>query len=89
MTVGTRAQVWHGTADKTAGGLVKTDLVQGKKDGLIKSKAQVAAGKSNPGLKRWRAAVKQAGGLKKGAAFTPVQGALLAKTRKIFIREKK
>jgi hypothetical protein len=82
MTVGTRAQVWHGTADKTSGGLTKQDLTQGK-DGSIKSKAQVAAGKSNPGLKQWRAAVKQAGGLKKGT-FTPVGGALLTKTRKIY-----
>ena len=44
MVVGTRAQVFHGTADKTPGGLEKSDLMQGK-DGLIKSKAAVAAAK--------------------------------------------
>ena len=27
MVVGTRAQVWHGTADRTSGGLKKADLV--------------------------------------------------------------
>ncbi len=39
MAVGTRAEVFHGTADKTAGGLMKKDLMMGKKDGRIKSKA--------------------------------------------------
>ena len=38
MAVGTRAEVFHGTADKTAGGLMKKDLMMGK-DGRIKSKA--------------------------------------------------
>ena len=36
--IGTRAQVFHGTADSTAGGLVKKDLVQDE-NGSIKSKA--------------------------------------------------
>lgn len=42
--IGTRAQVFHGNADMTAGGLRQSDLVQGK-DGAIKSKAAVAAAK--------------------------------------------
>lgn len=42
MTVGTRAEVFHGTAEKTAGGLAKKDLMMGK-DGRIKSKAAHAA----------------------------------------------
>ena len=42
MAIGTRAEVFHGTADKTAGGLVKKDLMMGK-DGRIKSKAAHAA----------------------------------------------
>jgi hypothetical protein len=37
MVVGTRAQVFHGTADKTAGGLEKKNLML--KDGRIVSKA--------------------------------------------------
>ena len=82
MTVGTRAQVWHGTVDKTAGGLKRADLMLGK-DGQIKSKAQVAAAKENPALKAWRDSVKKAGGLKKGK-FQKVEGALLTKSRKIF-----
>jgi len=35
MTVGTRAEVFHGTADKTAGGLAKKNLMMGN-DGRIK-----------------------------------------------------
>lgn len=43
MTVGTRAQVFHGNADKTPGGLTKRDLFKGP-DGRIKSeKASNAA----------------------------------------------
>ena len=38
-TVGTRAQVWHGTCKKTSGGLTKTDLMMNK-SGRIVSKAK-------------------------------------------------
>jgi hypothetical protein len=44
MTVGTRAQVWHGTAKKTSGGLTKTDLMMNK-HGRIVSKKKHASGK--------------------------------------------
>jgi len=37
--IGTRAQVWHGTAFKTSGGLTKNDLMQNK-SGRIVSKAK-------------------------------------------------
>jgi len=37
-SVGSRAEVFHGTAEKTSGGLMKKDLMMGK-DGRIKSKA--------------------------------------------------
>ncbi len=83
MVVGTRAQVFHGNADKTAGGLEKSDLMI--KEGRIISKAQSAAGKANPGLKKWRSAVKAAGGYKKGE-FVPVEGKVLKKARKIFAK---
>ena len=39
MTVGSRAEVFHGTADNTAGGLTKKDLIKDSNDGRIKSKA--------------------------------------------------
>ena len=37
--IGSRAQVFHGTADRTAGGLTKKDLMLDPKDGQIKSVA--------------------------------------------------
>ena len=42
-TVGSKAQVYHGTAKHTSGGLTKKSLVKSK--GRIKSKKQVAHGK--------------------------------------------
>lgn len=48
-TVGSKAQVFHGTALKTAGGLLKGDLFKGK-DGKIKSKKASAAAKKNGNL---------------------------------------
>ncbi len=45
MVVGSRAQVWHGTADKTSGGLTKKDLTFNKKTGRIVSKRKSALGK--------------------------------------------
>jgi hypothetical protein len=44
MTVGSKAQVFHGNADKTKGGLTRKDLMQTKR-GKIVSKKQHAAGK--------------------------------------------
>jgi hypothetical protein len=37
--IGSRAQVFHGTADQTSGGLKKNALMLDPKDGLIKSVA--------------------------------------------------
>ena len=48
MVVGSRAQVWHGTADKTSGGLTKNDLMM--KDGRIKSKRASRSAKKNKNL---------------------------------------
>lgn len=41
-TIGSRAEVFHGNADHTSGGLRKKDLIQGE-DGRIKSKAASCA----------------------------------------------
>jgi len=38
-TIGSRAEVFHGTAERTSGGLAKKDLMLDPKDGRIKSKA--------------------------------------------------
>jgi hypothetical protein len=44
QTTGTRAQVWHGTARKTPGGLTKSNLMKNK-HGRIVSKRKHASGK--------------------------------------------
>lgn len=85
-SIGSRAEVFHGHADKTSGGLTKKDLKLDSKDGRIKSKAQVKAGKTNPGLKAWQKAQKSAKrelGIKKGE-FVPMSGDLLKKTKSKF-----
>lgn len=44
QSTGTRAQVWHGTAKKTSGGLTKTNLMKNK-HGRIVSRRKHASGK--------------------------------------------
>jgi hypothetical protein len=44
ITVGSKAQVFHGTAKHTAGGLTRKDLIRNK-HGRIVSRKQAAAGK--------------------------------------------
>jgi hypothetical protein len=44
QTTGTRAQVWHGTAKKTSGGLTKSHLMMNK-HGRIVSRKKHASGK--------------------------------------------
>jgi|MesohylFT_1024984.scaffolds.fasta_scaffold140091_1 hypothetical protein len=44
LTVGSKAQVFHGTAKHTKGGLTRKDLFQNKR-GKIVSRKQAAAGK--------------------------------------------
>lgn len=49
-TNGSRAEVWHGTAKKTRGGLTKKDLF--KKKGRIRSKKASKKAKRNNNLKK-------------------------------------
>ena len=44
LTIGSKAQVFHGTAHHTAGGLTRKDLIKNKR-GKIVSRKQAAAGK--------------------------------------------
>ena len=78
MTVGSRAQVYHGNATHTAGGLTKKDLK--KKDGEIVSKAKSKDEKKNPWIKAVAKAKKELG--IKG--FALVQGPLLKRAREIY-----
>ena len=77
QAIGSRAQVFNGTAHHTTGGLTKTDLKKNPKTGEIVSKAKASAEKKNP----WIVAVAKAKkdlGIK---GFALVQGPLLAKAR--------
>ena len=43
LTIGSRAQVWHGTAKKTSGGLTKKDLMMNKRGRIVsRRKAKTA-----------------------------------------------
>lgn len=57
--IGSRAQVWHGTAYKTSGGLTKSHLIQNK-SGRIVSRAKHSTAKKEMRL------VKHGYGTKKG-----------------------
>lgn len=57
---GSKAQVYHGTALKTAGGVTCAGLVKDRKDGEIKSKAKRAAAKKNPSFMAWKSALAKA-----------------------------
>ena len=52
MVVGTRAQVMHGTADKTSGGLQKKDLKYNKGGKIVSKKKSGSAKKDNRLVKR-------------------------------------
>jgi len=80
MTVGSRAQVYHGNATQTSGGLKKKDLKIVKKTGEIVSKAKSKDEKKNPWIQAV-AKAKKALGIK---GFALVQGPLLAKAREIY-----
>jgi DVNP family len=75
MLVGSRAQVHHGTAYKTSGGLTKSDLVQNK-NGRIVSKAKQMSAKKEKRL------VKAGYGTKKGKFGYVMLNGKTRKTRK-------
>ena len=52
MAVGTKAQVWHGTAKHTSGGLVKKDLMKTRKGRIVSKKKHAAGQKALKQLKK-------------------------------------
>lgn len=50
-TVGTRAQVWHGTSKKTSGGLTKSDLMMNKSGRIVSRSKHFSAKKEQRLLK--------------------------------------
>ena len=85
MVVGSRAQVMHGAADRTSGGLTKKDLMM--KDGRIISKAASKASKGNPWVKAVAKARKQmakgSAADKKASKEMLVKGKLATAARKL------
>jgi hypothetical protein len=69
QTIGSRAQVFNGTAHHTTGGLVKKDLKKNPKTGEIVSKAKSAGEKKNPWIVAVAKAKKELKIKKKGGAF--------------------
>ena len=45
--IGSRAQVWHGTAEKTTGGLTKKDIKKNKWGKIVSKAASMRAKKEN------------------------------------------
>lgn len=52
VTVGTKAQVWHGTAKHTSGGLTKKDLMKTRKGRIVSKKKHAAGQKAIKKLKK-------------------------------------
>ena len=69
QAVGSRAQVMHGTALHTAGGLKKKDLKKNPKTGEIVSKDKAKSEKKNPWIVAVAAAKKKLELKKKGLPF--------------------
>jgi hypothetical protein len=90
IPVGSMAQVGHGTAERTEGGLVRKDIFFDPSDRRWKSRAQSKAGDKNPALRKWRESLREAGGLQEGKKFKPVKkgSALYKKAKKIFDAKK-
>jgi hypothetical protein len=71
--IGSRAEVFHGTADRTAGGLTKKDLMRDD-DGRIKSKAASEAALKRMKDEGKKAMVKVFKPAKKGFKLQPKEG---------------
>jgi hypothetical protein len=52
ITIGTRAQVWHKTAKKTSGGLIKNDLMKNKHGRIVSRRKHKTGKKSIKNLKK-------------------------------------
>jgi hypothetical protein len=75
MTVGSKAQVFHGTVDKTSGGLTRKDLMQNK-HGRIVSRRKHALGQKQ---------VKKLFAM----GFKPTKGKFMKMSRKMMVKSGK
>jgi hypothetical protein len=82
-TIGTRAKVWHGTAEKTAGGLKKADLMKNKRGEIVSKKKQALGLKALKHLHNaGYIAVKGKFGTKKQATVTKTARPAAKKVKK-------
>lgn len=58
QNIGSRAKVWHGTANKTSGGLRKKDLIKNKHGRIVSRKKHLLAKKEKRLVKYGYTAVK-------------------------------
>ena len=87
-TVGTRAEVMHGTALRTSGGLESSDLLM--KNGRIISKKKSEQAAKAPHLKAWTNSVEKAKKkLKMDDGFHLVKGKLETEAKKLYKKEMK
>merc|ERR550514_1901038 len=83
--IGSRAKVFHGTKEKSSGGLTKSDLIKNKVGKIVSRKASLRAKKNNY-LKGWTTAVQKARkalGLK-GFVAIKKGSALYAKAKELY-----
>lgn len=94
LLTGSRAQVWHGTAHQTTGGLTKSNLMQNK-NGRIVSKRKHNTAKKENRLKKygWTAKKGKFGAVRIGKAKRSRtrrrRRGKSAKVRRVSIREKR
>jgi hypothetical protein len=72
--IGSRAEVWHGTAKKTSGGLIKEDLIMNKRGRIVSKKMSERATKEKRLVK---------------AGYNPKKGTFKLFTKKNGIKSKK
>ena len=73
MTVGSRAQVWHGNADHTTGGLTRKQLMMNKWGRIVSRKKHITAKRENR--------LKKAGYYAKKGEFGSVKKDVTRKSR--------
>jgi hypothetical protein len=83
-TVGTRAQVWHGTSKKTSGGLTKSDLMMNKSGRIVSRSKHFSAKKEQRLLKNGYGTQKgkfgfvKIGSKKRGKGSKKMRGGMLS-----------
>jgi hypothetical protein len=79
QTIGTRAQVWHGTAKKTSGGLTKSALMKNKHGRIVSRKKHNTAKRERRLVKAGYITKKgKFGFIKKGSRSRKMKGGMYA-----------